>query len=228
MFWGKWIVAVSLLCSGPSIDEVLGGSERLGPAKRAIDRLQSRSATPLAVEWNPAAGTPSLLAGSLTEPSYHTPQWIAIEFLKRVKPLYGLKRVEEQMAVVRVERDQPDYTKVVLQRRLYGKPVCGDELTIEVDHAGVVTRASGTIHADLEKKRLNRPMVPAVTERQAAIVASRYLKGRYPVATADVQACYLPDRESVPLVYKVTFSFAADGEVSPSVHVHGLTGLVIE
>ncbi|MDF2715783.1 MAG: hypothetical protein K0R28_2708 [Paenibacillus sp.] len=145
-------------------------------------------------------------------------------FLKRVKSLYGFKRLDEQISVTRIEREQPDRTSVVLQRQLYGKPVCGNDLIVELDKSGAIVRVNGTIHAELEKKRLNRPMYPAITEDEAAAVASRYKNGLYPVETARVHACYLPSRQGIPLIYVVSF----DSMHSSPIKVHSLTGRVIE
>lgn len=222
------LLATTLLWSVPTIDETLASTDRLKPAARTIERLQRESGGTLSIEWNEATATPRSLAGQLTKPSNHSPQWISIEFLKRVKTLYGFKRLEEEISVTRVERDQPDRTKVVLQRQLYGKPVCGNILTMELDKSGVIVHVHGTIHAELEQKRLNRPMYPAITGDEAATVASRYLNGMYPVETARVHACYLPSREGVPLIYIVTFESGQKGSYPSSIKVHSLTGRVIE
>lgn len=228
MYWSKLLLAAALTWIDPTIDDALTATERLKSAKRTVAHLQTESGGTLAIEWNEATATPGLLTGYLTKPSNHSPQWISIEFLKRVKALYGLKRVEEQMEVVRILHDRPDRTKVILQRRLYGKPVCGNELTVEMDKSGVIVRVDGTIHGELEKKRLNRPMYPAITRDEAAAEASRYANGRYPVEAASVHACYLPTREGVPLVYVVSFDPLQEGGSSSSIKVHSLTGRVIE
>jgi Zn-dependent metalloprotease len=227
VYWNKLLLAAALTWGVPTIDDAMTDTERLKPAKRAVARLQTESEGTLTIEWNKAAATPGLISGYLTKPSNHSPQWISIEFLKQVKALYGLKRVDEQMAVIRILHE-PDRTKVILQRQLYGKPVCGNELTVEMDKSGVIVRVDGTIHAELEKKRLNRPMYPAITGDEAAAEASRYVDGRYPAEAARVHACYLPSREGVPLIYVVSFDTAQkDGSFSP-IKIHSLTGRVIE
>jgi Zn-dependent metalloprotease len=221
------LLAAALLWVAPAIHEALAHSERLKPAIRAVERLQTESAGTLAIEWNAAAATPGLLTGFLTKPSRHSPEWISFEFLRGARALYGLKRVEESMKITRVERELPDRTKVFLQRQLYGKPVCGNELAIEMDKSGVVRRVEGTIHADLEKRRLNRPMYPAISGREAASVASRHMNPLQPAQAADVQACYLPEREGVPLIYVVTFDPEQTGSPPLPIKVHSLTGRVI-
>jgi Zn-dependent metalloprotease len=225
-YWNKLLLAAALTWGVPTINDALADSERLKPAKRAVARLQTESGGTLTIEWNKAAATPGLITGYLTKPSNHSPQWISIEFLKQIKALYGLKRVDEQMSVIRILHDRPDRTKVILQRQLYGEPVCGNELTVELDKSGVIVRVDGTIYAELEKKRLNRPMYPAITRDEAAAEASRYVDGRYPAEAARVQACYLPSREGVPLIYVI--SFDSERKDGTSIQIHSLTGRVIE
>jgi hypothetical protein len=120
-YWKKLLLAAALTWGVPTIDDALADTERLKPAKRAVARLQTESGGTLTIEWNKAAATPGLIIGYLTKPSNHSPQWISIEFLKQVKALYGLKRVDEQMSVIRILHDRPDRTKVILQRQLYGE-----------------------------------------------------------------------------------------------------------
>lgn len=200
----------------------------LGDSSRAaIERLRKDSGYTLEMSWNSDAGTPALLAGTLTRPSKHTPPWIAYGFLTQNGPLYGLKRASEDVKIVSTEQDASGTVRLRLQRMLFGRPVCGDELTMVITTNGVVSAVKGTFHAGLEAKRLNRPMVPAVDVAKAAEIATRMM-AEHGVAggQAEVQACYKPDREGVPLVYSVTVKDAA--EAPHRVIIHSMTGRIIE
>jgi hypothetical protein len=63
------LLTAALLWIAPTIDEALAHSERLKPAKRAAERLQTESGGTLAIEWNAATAAPGLLTGFLTKPS---------------------------------------------------------------------------------------------------------------------------------------------------------------
>jgi Zn-dependent metalloprotease len=194
-------------------------------AKQAVERLEKIGGRAVEVDWNKETGTPGKLEGALTKPSKHSHEWIAYGFLEQVKGAYGLKRVREDVAVLDVDGSEPELVRVVMQRQLYGKPVCGDILTVEIDRAGVIVRAAGRFHAGLEEKRLNRPMYPSVTAKQAAVAASQYAGQALSDGAAEVQACYLPTREGIPLVYAVTLKDASGNQ--ESVMVHSMTGRVI-
>lgn len=228
MYWNILFLATALSWAVPSLQETLSSADRLKEVTRVVERLQTDSGNTLSIEWNEATATPRSLTGHLTKPSNHSPQWISIQFLKKVKALYGLKRVHEQITVTSIEHDRLDRTKVLLQRQLYGKPVCGDELTVEMDKLGVIVRVDGTVHSELERKRLNRPMYPAITGSEAAEKAFRYTGSQYPADKTRVHACYLPIREGIPLIYVVTFVSDQKGSPSRPVYVHSITGRIIE
>ncbi|WJH36523.1 hypothetical protein N6H14_12630 [Paenibacillus sp. CC-CFT747] len=116
---------------------------------------------------------PQRVTGKLTEPSAHSPGWIAYGFLERHKGLYGLKRVKEDLQITKVE---PDGSSVIVyfQRMLYKTPVCDDQLVVELDIDGVIRRIEGTLHTGLEKQRLGRPMYPAVTQEEARSLAKAH------------------------------------------------------
>jgi hypothetical protein len=71
-------------------------------------------------------------------------------------------------------------------------------------------------------------MYPAITKDEAAAEASRYVDGRYPAEAARVQACYLPSREGVLLIYVVSFDSAREDGTPIPVKIHLLMGRVIE
>ncbi|TMV46814.1 hypothetical protein FE783_24550 [Paenibacillus mesophilus] len=224
----KWLLMFALTWMHPALEDVLAHTDPLKPARKVMEQIDAASGGTMRVEWNEKTKTPAIWSGQLTKPSNHTPEWISFEFLKKVKSVYGLKRVDENMKVTYVDRDRSDKTIVVMQRQLYGKPVCGDGLIVEMDKSGVIRRVEGTVHAGLEQKRLNRPMYPAVSGDEAAAVASRYVHGLYRAEEATVHACYLPNREGVPLIYVVSFNRTADGGPASLIRVHSLTGRVIE
>jgi len=200
----------------------------LGDSSRAvIEGLRKDSGYALEMSWNSETGTPALLAGPLSKPSKHAPSWIAYSFLTRTGPLYGLKRPSEEVKLVSTEKQESGAVKLRIQRMLFGRPVCGDELTMVIDSSGVVNVVKGTFHAGLEAKRLNRPMIPLVDAAKAAEIATRMMEEQGTAGgQAEVQACYKPDGEEVPLVYSVTVKDAAD---SPHrVIIHSMTGRIIE
>ncbi|RKN78260.1 hypothetical protein [Paenibacillus ginsengarvi] len=222
-----WVTALALAWMEPHLSSEAGAA--YGPAARFIQKLEKESGHTLRMSWNADTGTPGTLEGRLSKPSRHTPEWITLEFAEAAKSLYGLKQVRENMKVAHVEHRDTGTVAVRLQRYLYGRPVCGDSLTAELDASRVIRRVEGTIHADLERKRLRRPMFPALSAREAAAAAAAYAQNPDAAGTARVEACYLPTREGVPLVYIVSLppdtSYAASPRI---VTVHSLTGRVID
>lgn len=194
-------------------------------ARQNVERIGRAAGGAVEVEWNRETGTPLRMEGVLTKPSRHTPEWIVYGFLEEAKAAYGLRRVREDVAVLDVDGGDPERIRVILQRQLYGKPVCGDILTVELDRSGVIRRAAGRFHAGLEGKRLNRPMYPSLTAQQAVVTASRSTGQPLKEGSAEVHACYLPTREGVPLVYHVTLKNASGRQ--ESVLIHSMTGRVI-
>lgn len=223
-----------LLAIMASLSLLLGTDLRAGAAEasipkeaqRAAQQLSSVKGQPVVVVWNPETGTPGRIEGALSKPSGHSPEWIAYGFLERAKGLYGLRRVRQDVEVLHVDRGEPDLVRVLVQRRLYGKAVCGDTLTLDIDKSGVLLRAEGTFHSGLERKRLNRPMYPALSAGEAAASAARKAKLVGVEVETEVEACYLPEREGVPLVYSVRLKDPA-GTVSRFT-VHSMTGRVLE
>ncbi|BFT69463.1 hypothetical protein [Paenibacillus sp. P36] len=189
-----------------------------------LEKIRTESEYSLTVKWNPETQTPERLSGYLTKPSQHTPSWIAYEYLDKIKILYGLKRVKEDLSIVSVEPSNTS-TKVYMQRMLFNRPVCGDQLLVELDRSGIVKRVEGTLHIDLEQKRLGRPMYAAITieeAKQAALAFDQSLK-ESDVISSD--SCYMPTREGIPLVHKITF----EKEKRPvSFKIHSMTGRIIE
>ncbi|MEF3304690.1 hypothetical protein [Paenibacillus sp. GYB003] len=227
---GKWMIGMAaLIWTFAPVGGLKSEGGVRGLAERFVQRLEAESGEAPVVRWNAESGTPELLEGRLSKPSRHSPEWISYEFLERAKAAYGLKRVNESMKVASVERSGSGAVTVAMERRLYGKPVCGDGLRIELDESGVVRRVEGTMHADLERKRLHRPMIPAVSGKEAAEEAARYVRGdASAAATARVRDCYLPEREGVPLVYIVSFGAGEGNAAGRTVIVHALTGRVID
>jgi Zn-dependent metalloprotease len=192
-------------------------------AQPILLKLHKESGNTLTVKWDQQTRTPALLAGQLTPASRHSPGWIAYSFLENVKPLYGLKNVHKDMKITAIDSSGGS-TKVYMQRQLFSKPVCGDELLVELDRSGAIQRVAGSIHTGLEQQRLGRPMYPAVSREQARRIATAYdeaLAGR----TLSIEPCYLPAREGVPLVYTITY----EKDRRPvTLKIHSLTGRVIE
>lgn len=228
MWTSKWIWIAAFAWMIPSEVTTEPNNEWRKPAARFVQQLEAANGEAPIARWNAEAGTPGLLAGQLSKPSGHSPAWIAFEFLEQAKGAYDLKRVNESMKITRIAHEKSGAAIVYLQRYLFGKPVCGNELLMEIDRAGVIRRVEGTIHADLVRKRLNRPMIPAISEKEAVAEASRFTKRALAPEAADVRACYLPNREGVPLVYFVSFERAPGAAPIRPIVVHSLTGRVID
>lgn len=189
-----------------------------------LEKIRMQSDYSLSLKWNPQTQTPALLSGNLTIPSQHSPGWIAYEYLDKIKMLYGLKRVEEDLSIVSVELANTS-TSVYMQRMLFNRPVCGEQLLVELDRSGVIKRIEGTLHPDLEQKRLRRPMYAAITIEEAKQVALSFDQTLKESDLISSDTCYLPTREGIPLVHRITF----EKEKSPvSYNVHSMSGRIIE
>ncbi|MGO4496211.1 hypothetical protein AB4114_09880 [Paenibacillus sp. 2RAB27] len=116
-------------------------------------------------------------------------------------------------------------TKVTLQRKLFKHTVCGDQLVVELDQTGVVQRISGTVHPGLEEKRLGRPMYPAVSVEDAKRTAVAYDTSLMPFKPISEVSCYLPSRNGIPLVHKLTYE--KDGQLI-TIMIHSMTGRIIQ
>ncbi|MBA2939787.1 hypothetical protein HZF08_15850 [Paenibacillus sp. CGMCC 1.16610] len=189
-----------------------------------IDKIRLESEDSLSIKWSTQTQTPELLSGNLTKPSQHSPGWISYKYLDEIKILYGLRRVKEDLRIVSVEPSNTS-TKVYLQRMLFNRPVCGDQLLVEIDRSGIVKRVEGSLHTDLEQKRLRRPMYAAITIEEAKQVALAFDQSLKETDVISSDSCYLPTREGIPLVHKITF----EKEKRPvSFKVHSMTGRIIE
>lgn len=202
-------------------------SEGPGDSKKIqtlLDKLRKESQNSVSVRWSAVTLTPELIEGNLTKPSRHSPGWITYEYFEKIKLLYDLKNVKEDLRILAVVPDL-NGTTLYLQRLLYGKPVCGEQIAVEIDSRGVIQRIEGALHTGLEMKRLRRPMYAAVTLEEAKRAALAYDSSLKGSAVLGMDSCYLPDRNGVPLVHKITF----EKENRPvAVTVHSMTGKVIE
>ncbi|THF76370.1 hypothetical protein [Cohnella fermenti] len=191
-----------------------------------LDRLNRISGGSLEVVWNEAARTPAVLAGMLSAPSNHSPEWIAGTFVQRNKKLYGLRYPDRDMRIVDVVRHPGSLTAVRFQLYLYDTPVWGDGLVVQIDERGVVRRAEGCVHYDLRKATFHRPKQAAVSEQRAAATAIASLRSSgVQVKTTSVQRYYLPNRPGIPLIYVVTLRLDDQGE--HEVMIHALNNRVI-
>lgn len=225
MLLAKWVITGLL-----SFGLALPGWSRVElsrDAESALQRVQKESGNTLKVDWDKKLETPQLITGNLTETSRHSPEWIAYEYLHKIRSLYGLNRVREDLSVLEVREEAGGRIVVELQRQLFGKPVYGDILVMEMDGNRSIRRIEGTIHPGLVKERLNRPMYPAISRKQALTVALEHTDNRYLPGDAKVEEYYLPDRKGIPLVYVVTFK-KEDSKQAEMVRIHSMSGRVIE
>ncbi len=169
--------------------------------KTALYQLEKINGGTLDLKWNTETNTPSKLTGNLSLPSKHSPEWIAYEFLNKYRKLYGLQQPSRDMKVIKVER-HPDKTIVHLQHLLFKTPVWEDWLVIEMNLDGGIRQIEGTIHPYLEKQLFNRPMIPAISEKQAIKKAAASVHGEL-VNEPKAARYYLSTRPGTPLIYVV-------------------------
>ncbi len=213
----------------PALHPSVAARDLSDQARSVLTKLSESSGGTLEVKWDENTGTPAVLAGRLSRPSKHTPQWIAYEFLNQTKTLYGLKNPNKDMEVVEVDQSSGSMIRVRFQRLLFGVPVWGDGLTIKMDKQGVITLVEGRIYPYLEKKLFNRQMHPSLSANKAAKVAMASVQGAGTIADEPkVESYYLPTRPGTPLVYVVTLHFRAPEYGVRRIFVHGLTGRVID
>ncbi|WP_127579739.1 hypothetical protein [Paenibacillus koleovorans] len=197
-----------------------------------MKQLSEQSGGALDVEWNDSTGTPRLLKGRLSAPSEHTPEWIAGEFVRDYRALYGLSDPDQELVVSAVDRSDPEHIRVLVRHELLHTPVWGDTLRMEINHQGVIQRVEGEIHPELAKQSLQQIMRQTFSEEQAIAVAEAYMIERQLSRAAskpDVARYYLPTRAGTPLVYAVRFAPAQQEGTDGGrlVLVHALTCRVI-
>ncbi|MBP3962602.1 hypothetical protein [Paenibacillus lignilyticus] len=180
------------------------------------------------IHWNERLGTPSLLQGSLSSPSAHSPQWIAYGFFNKLRSTYGLRDPKRDLQIVDLERTSDLNTNLKLQQLLFNTPVYGATLTVRIDNSGVVRLVEGTIYPHLERTLFNRATHPALSPKQAKQIALQHLtdKDAYVQQEPDVRLYYYPLRGGTQLIYEVTFQ-PADSAGLARTKVHALMGHVI-
>ncbi|WP_274364348.1 hypothetical protein [Paenibacillus thermotolerans] len=222
------IVAASLFFTGLRFAAAM---PELSPkADAALKRLHQTSGGTLSVRWNEASGTPYRMRGRLSGPSRHTPPWIAYSFMNEVRALYGIANPDRDLEITEIRQTSTGSVLVEMQRYLFGIPVLGNALTIEIDGEGVVRNVEGTIHPGLEKKKFYKPIKPAIKEKDAVRIALSCLPAGKPiVGDPSVQLYYLPERNGTPLVYMV--SATVETEEGPGILcrilVHSVMGHII-
>ena len=200
-----------------------------GNAKRTLHRLKKESGDTFAVHWDSNTNTPSLLAGNLSKPSKHSPQWIAYEFLNKTKTLYGLKNSRTDMEVTEVTRRTDQTIQVRLRHLLYKTPVWKDELLIQMNEQGVVQRVEGKMHRDLNQKTFNRAMHPSFSQTRAvelALSASKMDKAK--LGGFSVEMYYHPAILGAPLIYAVNLRSLDSNDPTRQILIHALSKRIIE
>lgn len=190
-----------------------------------LEQLSKKSNGTFEMLWNSDTNTPFKISGRLSQPSKHSPEWIAYEFLNNYKKLYGLRNPKQDTKAVSVERYNGK-TFVKLQHLLFGIPVLEDWLTIEINNEGIIERIEGTVHPYLEKRLFNRPMHPAVSKKQAIKIAKQMIHDEL-VTELKVETYYMANRPGTPLIYAVTIQSRVQ-ERPVTTLIHSLTGRIIE
>ncbi|WP_308634424.1 hypothetical protein [Paenibacillus silvisoli] len=195
------------------------------PTKQTFAKKLGIHPNEISVYWNDKLGTPSLLHGSLSAPSKHSPQWITYGFLFKLRSVYGLRDPYRDLQLVEFVRTSDDDTNLTLQQMLFEIPLYGATLSVHIDRCGVVRRVEGTIYPHMERTLFNRATHPAVSLNQAKKIASRQLVGK-DAYVQDATLYYYPLRSGTQLIYEVT-SRAAGSESIFRTKVHALMGHVI-
>ncbi|MFC4769742.1 hypothetical protein [Effusibacillus consociatus] len=210
-------------CSQFAVAKELTGKERA-----VLQKLASESGGNLQIKWNEETNTPSYLSGQLSQPSKHSPEWIAYEFLDHVKSLYGMKNPNRTMKILKINRDE-NGSQVHMQHLVFNTPVWGDELVVTIDQAGIIRSVNGRFSPNLEDRLFNRPMKAAFSP-QVAIEKARSSFDTKGTAAKEptVEPYYLPTRNGTPLIYVVTLRFQEPEMGNWKIFVHSLTGKVIE
>ncbi|GMK42759.1 hypothetical protein PCCS19_58190 [Paenibacillus sp. CCS19] len=178
------------------------------------------------ISWNESAGTPSLITGALSNPSRHSPGWIAYEFVTANKKLYGLRNPKQDLVITQTTKSDSGDAIVEFKRVLFGTPVWGDVLAITIDSSGIVTRAEGIIHPNLEKRLFHRAHHAAVTPHQALSIAMKQVLPTVCTLKPEIQTYYYPLQASVPLIYAVALC-ASDPHNQAYTLIHSLSGRII-
>lgn len=216
------LLATSLFIS---LSQNVKAYELLPKVPSELQQLKENSHGTLEIIWSTETNTPSMLAGRLSLPSKHSPEWIAYEFLNKWRTLYGLRDPNRDMKVSKVERHY-EKTIVKFQHLLFRTPVWEDWLVIEMNHEGVIERIEGTIHPNMEKQLFNRPMHPAISKKQAIEKAKSMVQGEL-ATEPEVGSYYLATRQGTPLIYVVTLHYHMP-ERKITTLIHSLTGRIIE
>lgn len=223
------IVAASLLFAGPRFAAAM--PDLSFKAETALKRLHETSGGTISIRWNEGAGTPYSIQGRLSMPSRHTPPWIAYSFMNEVRALYGIISPERDLKITQIRQTPTGSVLVGLQRYLFGTPVLGDSLMIEIGEDGVVRGVEGTIHPNLEKNKIHQSIKPAFTEKQAVRIALASLPSGHTIAgEPSVQLYYLPARKGTPLVYMVSATLEAKSgpDISRRIFVHSTMGHIVQ
>lgn len=195
--------------------------------QKELQKITKSLGSSLQLQWDQNRNSPSFLAGSLTKPSRHSSEWIALQFFNKVKGLYGLTNSVNRLQVLDVSRSA-SRTIVRLQHYLFNTPVWGDELQVEIDQTGVIRRVHGTIHPYLERKLFYRPMVPSLSKKMAVSIALASLEPHaLLVSNPEIAPYYLPTQDGSPLIYVVTIQLNEPKKSRHQVLIHALSGRVI-
>ncbi|SDX71952.1 hypothetical protein [Paenibacillus sp. CF384] len=210
------------------LSTIASPSSQIPPATQSITKKLGLKNNEIAIHWNDKLGTPSLLQGSLSSPSGHSPQWIAYGFLNKLRSTYGLRDPKRDLQIVDLERTADLNTNLKLQQMLFNTPVYGATLTVRIDHSGIVRLVEGTIYPHLERTLFNRATHPVLSPKQAKQIALQHQtdKDAYVRQEPDVRLYYYPLRGGTQLIYEVTFQPADSAELART-KVHALMGHVI-
>lgn len=226
-----WLAAVLIFAFAVSLLPQIGRADGLSNNQsHLLQRLREESGDSFQVAWDEETRTPSLLAGRLTQPSRHTPEWISYTVFEKIKVLYGMNHPARTMKPVNLVTDEQGRTKVQYQHFLFDVPVWGDTLVVEIDRNGVVRSVRGQFTPDLEGKLFGRPIKPSVSAKGAITAAQSYVQKNGLLVGAkepQLQMYYLPKRPGIQLVYLATFPPPRPGEQDVRVIVHALSGKVI-
>jgi Zn-dependent metalloprotease len=166
----------------------------------AYAAFAARAADPLIVRWDAVSGLPRFLVaadrdGRLpyrpTDLERGNPTAIALGFLDRNRPLFGLRSAAEELALLRHEPDlQLGHSHVRLNQVYRGLPVFGQQLNVHLDPDGAIIGVNGTF-----TPLIDVAIEPTITAAQAEAVALANLRDEQllPFELAKIVLEPLPD-----------------------------------
>lgn len=168
---------------------------------QALSALEARAGTPLHVDWNAERGIPEFLSAQAsdarlpytpTAAEVGSPLAIARGFLDQQRALFGIRSVEAELALRRIEPDaRLGFAHVRLDQTYAGIPVFGRQLVVHLDADERIVAVNGQFSPNL-----SLPTAAAISAAQAEAAALANLRAEQllPFEQARVTITPAPDQ----------------------------------